>query len=331
MSIILGENLVIGVGAESTRNTAVAPESFVEGRTPTGINVEVVKALIKETKASKNASQGSEIVQRKAGGGLEFNLKSETVGYLLLSLLGKSTPSVVSGSVVDHLFEILPNNVQHPTLTFFLSQLSQQAYEYPGAVVTSLEIRTPVDDLVNATFEMMATDEDEYAGSPVSPTYSSTNYIFRPYDVEIKLAANVAGLAAADAVNLKEFNISINNNGRSQQHIGSINPTDTIAGLFEIGGSLTLDYEDATYHDIYRDGTYKAMQIKLTRSDIDLGSGNNPTLTIVLPKISFEASNPDRPIDDIVRDSFDFLAHYDETEEEVINVTLRNTIADYNA
>ena len=121
----------------------------------------------------------------------------------------------------------------------------------------------------------------------------------------------------------------INNNGRTQQNIGSITPTDIIANLLEITGSLTLDYEGDTYHDIYKDGTYKAVQITLTRSDIDLEGGYSPEIVIQLAKVSFEASNPDRPIDDIVRDSFNFVAHYSDSDSEAINITVQNTIADY--
>jgi len=331
MALIRGEDLNVGVGVEnpSTRGINVVAQKWVPGRAPAGVNVEVVKTLIKETKASGIMSQGSEVVQRKAIGGLEFNVKSESIGYFLKSLLGKCTTSVVAGSVNSHLFEILLNSPQFPTLTMLLSQPDHQDYEYPGALIKSLEIRTPVDDLANGTLEMVAWDEEE-SGETQTPTFASTDYIFRNYDVEIKIAANLAGLAAAEALATKEFSLNIANNGKENQPIGSITPTDTLAGLLEIGGNIVLDYEDDTYHDLYMAGTYRAMQITLTRSDIDIGGGSNPTITIQLARVSFETSNPDRPIDDIVKDGFTILAHYSDTDSEAINITVVNTVEDYD-
>lgn len=331
MSLLRGESINVGVGVEnpSARNTNVAAQGWVPGRAPSGINVEVVKTLIQETKGKGVSSQGSEIVQRKASGPLEFNLRSETIGYWLKSLLGSCVTSTVSGSVKSHAFTLLESNPHFPTLTVILAQTNMQDYEYPGALCRSLEIRTPIDDLANATAEIIAVDEEE-SGDTETPSFNATDYAFRPQDVSIKIAANIAGLEAAQAIQVKDLSIAIKNNAHDRQHLGSITPTDTIAGLLEITGNIVLDYEGKTYHDLHKAGTYKALQITLTRSDIDLGLGNNPTITIQLAKVSFEASSPDRPIDDIVKDSFDFQAHYDATNDEAINVAVKNTVADYD-
>ena len=241
--------------------------------------------------------------------------------------MGKCTTAAVYGTVNSHTFEVLPNDPQFPSISLGLSQPGQQDYGYNGVLVQSLEIRTPVDDLVNATIEFAARDEAEHAN--YTPSFETTDYLFRPYNVEIKLAANLAGLGAASALNMKEFSLSMANNGRPQQNIGTITPTDIIANLMEITGNLVIDYEGDTYHDLFKDGTYRAMQITLTRSDIDLEGGYNPSIIIQLAKVSFEGSNPDRPIDDIVRDSLNFTAHYSSDDSEAINIVLQNTVADY--
>lgn len=331
MSLLKGSDLTIGVGMEnpSARGTFVDPQVFIPGRTPSGINVEVTKTLLKETKPGGIKSQGSVVVQRKAVGDLEFNLRSETIGYLLKSLLGSSTPSVVSGSIKDHLFEVDPEDPQYPTLSLALAQAgSFQDYGYQNALVNMLSFSVPIDDLANNKVGFIATDESEK--SAFTPTYSDTDYFFRPQDVSFKIADDVSGLAAATPVPLKELSLDIKNNGRAQQHIGSLTPTDNIALALEITGSLKLDYQDDTYHDLYKDGTYKAMRITFVRSDIDLGTSHYPTITITLAKVSFEASKPDRPLDDIVKDGLDFTAHYDDDEEEAINVVVRNTVTDYD-
>ena len=53
MAYILGESVNIGLGVESTRGTAVSPQAWIAGRTPTGVRPVVDKVLVAETKGSR--------------------------------------------------------------------------------------------------------------------------------------------------------------------------------------------------------------------------------------------------------------------------------------
>lgn len=330
MAYIKGEDINLGIARETVRGTPEAPATFIAGRTPTGVRLVVDKTPIRETRGGGMSSQGSVPVMKRAEGDLEFNVKNGSIGYLLLSLLGQVN-SAANGDAYSHVFTILTGNPQHPTLTLALSQLGMQDYRYKKAIVTSLEIRTPVDDLVNATASFVGVDEE--AVSDFTVAFPSTDHYFRHYDVTIKMAANVAGLAAASAMSVKEFSISMVNNGRVNQNIGELNPGDVLGIMHEITGSLVLDYTDETYHDIYAGEEYRAMQITMKRTDVELDDVDdtiNPEVTIVLPKVSFTNNEPDRPIDDIVSQGIEFMAHYDEDESKGIEVTIVNEIANYN-
>lgn len=330
MTLMTGDKINIGFGIEnpSARGTIVAAQGWIPGRTPTGVDVQLSKVLLKETRASGVMSQGSEIVQRFAQGSLEFNLRSETLGYLLKSLLGSCNSSVVSGSYMKHAFTLQANNPQFPTLSLSLAQAASfQDYAYKNALVKSLEIKTPVDDLVNATAEFLASDEDAVSAHVVD--FSDTDYLFRPQNVTIKVAADVSGLAAAVAINAKEFSLTIDNSAIAQQHIGSLTPTDVIAGLLDVGGSLSIDYTGTTYHDLFKAGTYRAIEITLERTDIDLGSGKTPKMVITLPRISIEKLEQTRELEGLVIDNIEFKAHYDADAEYAITADLYNTVVDY--
>jgi len=331
MPILRGEDLNIGIGLEGVRGSFVEPQAFIPGRTPTGVMLEVKKALLKETRSSGAMSQGSEVVSKEVVGNLEFNLKSETIGYLLKSLLGKLTTTTSEGTAKNHKFELALCNPQFPTLSLALAQCGAfQDYGYNNVMVKSLEIKTPVDDLVNATVEFVGSDESEQTG--FSLAFEDSDLIFRPGDVSIKIADDVAGLTSAVAVNAREFSLVVNNNARAQYGLGSVAPTDAVAGLLEVSGDLTLDYESEDYHDIYVAGEYKAMQIVIQRADVLLGSTTkHPTITITLPKVSIEKNEQDRPIDDLVKDKISFVAHYDTDEEKVVEVNVINEVASYEA
>lgn len=331
MPKLLGENVVLGVGLESSRGTGVAPQIFIPARAPSSITPVVEKALIKETRQTRIASQDSELTQTRAEGDIEFNLRYRSIGYLLKSLLGSVASGAVSGQsgAYDHVFSVDNDEPQAPTLTVALAQAARQHYEFAGAVVRSLEINVPLDDVVNCVANLLGPKFAEHADYTV--TDDSADKYFRQYDTEVKIATNVAGLGAATALKLKELGLSINNNGRPEQNIGSLPAEDVYSMLFDIEGSFALDYADDTYHDLFATGAYRAMQIKFTRTDTTIGASTNPSMTIVLPKVSFESYNPNRPIDDVVRDELGFRAHWDSAQNKAIEITLRNTLASYVA
>lgn len=333
MPYLLGESVNLGVGGESAaaRGTGVTPSVWIPARTPSGIRVVQDKALLRETRASGVMSYASEVVEKRAEGDLEFNLRSTSIGWIFQSLFGSSASvakSAPNASVYDHTFNVLLNNPQHPTLTLGLRQPGIQDYEYPMATVNSLEIRTPVNDLVNATVGFIAKNEAEHAAYTVSFSDTVDRY-FRNQDVTIKMASAVAGLAGATAMSVKDFSLSINNNARPNRTIGSTTPSDILALLMEITGSMTLDYTSKTHHDVYTAGTYQAMSITFTRSDVTIGTSANPTIVITLPKVSFEELSPERPLDDIVTDTIGFTAHYDATEAYAIRAVVSNLQTTY--
>lgn len=331
MAYLKGEDVNLGVARETVRGTPETPSQWIPGRTPTGVRQIVEKAPIRETRGTGIGSQGSVVVQKRAEGDLEFNVRNNSIGMLFLSLLGTVNTSAAGTGAYSHVFTVQTGNPQFPVLTLGLSQLGQQDYEYTRCLVTSLEIRTPVNDLVNATVSFVGASEATHAD--YTPAFVSTDHYFRHYDVTIKLASNVAGIAGASALKVKEFSLAIVNNGRVNQNVSELNPGDVLAVLHEITGSLRIDYQDETFHDLYADGSYRALQISMVRTDIDIDSGGgtqNPTVTILLPKVSFESRDTDRPIDDIVSDTLEFTAHYDETETKAIQVTVVNNIANYN-
>lgn len=326
MPFIKGEDINLGIARETVRGTPETPSIFVAGRTPTGIRQIVEKTTIKETRGTGMASQGAVMVQKRSEGDIEFNVKNGSIGYILLSLLGNISTGT-DGSGYNHTFSILTGNPQYPTLTLALSQLGKQDYEYAKCLVSSLEIRTPVDDLVNATANFIGISEDTHTDYTVA--FPSTDHYFRHYDVTIKIATTTAGLAAAPALAVKEFSLSIANNGRVNQNIGELNPSDVLALMQEISGSLKIDYEDETHHDIYAAEAYRALQITMVRSDVVISSGVFPKIVVTLPKVSYKDLGMDRPIDDIASQDIEFEAHYDETTASGGTVVVTNEIANY--
>jgi hypothetical protein len=333
MAYLFGEHIQLGMGVESTRGTGVAPQAWIPARTPTGIVAVVDKVQVKETRNSGISSQGSETVQTRAEGDLEFNVRNTSIGWILKSLLG-DVNSVAASGATTHTFTRQTSGVQHPSLTLALAQTGFQDYEYPLAVVSSVEFRTPVDDLVNATANFIATGENTH--SNFTPAFDeSTDSYFRNHDVTFKFAADASGLDAAQGVCIKEFSLSVANNARPNQCVGSSTPNDIFTLMTEISGNFVVDFEDpANYYDLFKASTKQAMRIEMERTDLpELGSGSGlyPKVQIDLHNVTFDGYSPDRPLDDIVTEGIDFMGHYDETDGEAITIVLQNEQTDYDA
>lgn len=322
----------MGVATEGTRNSFTSPADFIPGRSPSGIQVQTEKTLIQETRGSGMNSQASEIVREWAEGDLEFNVRSETIGYILYSLFG-SVSSAEDGSdtgVYHHTYSIKANSPLFQTLSLALAKEEAnsnfQDYGYVGSVVSSLELETPVDDVVNATASFMATEETEQ--SDFSPAYQDADKLFNHRDAKIELADSVGSLGG-NGQDLKEFSVTIENGAERNDLIGSDHPEEILAKIVEVTGSLSADYEDETFHDIYTGGNYKAMRITMTRSDVTIGSSSNPKLELTMPKVSFEGLDNDRSIDDIAMEDVDFTAHYDSGEGYGVEAVLTNEVTSY--
>ena len=329
MAYLSGEKILLGLGLEQVRGTAVDPQVWIPARAASTIASIVEQVQIKETRGSGISTDGSEVTTIRAEGDLEFNVRVNTIGYILRSLLGQVSSSTDQGATT-HIFSRSNLGPQFPSLTLALSQPGQQSYAYPLAIVSKLELRTPIDDLVNATVSFMA--KSESAHPAYSPVWTTDDVYFRSHDVVISFADDLSGLNAAQGVCIKEFAFTIANNARPNLCLGDINPGDILTLITELSGSFKTDFEGVEeYYDVFKAAGRKAMRIKMVRDDLaPIGtSGKYPTLQIDLASVTFTGYKADRPLDDIVQENIDFMAHYSEDDGEAITVTLINGTGDY--
>ncbi len=325
-----GENVNIGIGVQSNRDTHAASQFWLPGRTPSGIKPVLEKVLLKETRGTAVASQGSLITQARAEGDLDHNLRANSLGAILKSLLGTVVSAAVNGQsgAYDHTFSLL-NNAQHPMLTLNLVQPGYQAYRYVKTLATKVELDFPVNDIANCKTSFISQSEIAHDGY-AAPDYTgidTNDPFFMTYQVIVQIGNTTASLST---VLTKALKIDINNGGKPNQNISEYYPGDIRSMLLSITGSIEIDYQDATWHNIFTAGTYQAMRIIATRSDISIGLNTNPTMTLTFPKVSFEGYDPNRSLEGITTDKINFVAHADPSSgNSAISVVLRNTTTDY--
>nr|MDD4609457.1 hypothetical protein [Bacteroidaceae bacterium] len=94
-------------------------------------------------------------------------------------------------------------------------------------------------------------------------------------------------------------------------------------------GSLTRNFIDTTFKALSLSDTSKYVQITI-EGDADLGSGVHPKITILLNKVQFSNQAISGGSDELVEETIDFKAFFNETDSEIGTVTLVNLTSEYN-
>ncbi len=334
MPILRGEDVIMMVGSETARGTAVVPTMSVPGRSPSGIRPIQDRVAIKETRGFKLATSAEEIIQKRAEGDFEMNVRVNSIGFFLKSLLG-SLSSVAkiapNAAVFDHTFRLLEDTPEHPSLTFGLHQKNIQDYTYRLGGVSKMEFELTPTDLIMAKLALGAAAEAEknpaYAPDFTTAIHTGDHH-FRHQDVTIKIAANVAGLGAAPALKVKSLNLTLDNGLRPDQNVTELNPGNMLVTEVKFEGKFELDYQDKVLHDLFDTNANRALQILMVRSDITIGTSANPSVLITFPRITFNNWEPSRPIEEVVREALSFTVLQSPTEQ-AIEIVTSNLITTY--
>jgi hypothetical protein len=322
MGKIIGRQEEVGLGLESVRGTVVVPTKFMR-KTVFSVLPKIEQVIDESVRNVLGESEGARITKKWWEGALEGNLDVDGIGYFLKNLLGTVNSTVVSGAVKSHAFTFL-ESIEHPTLTIVRKDSAIRQEAYSGAVVSSLEIDATPEKIVSYSAEFIAFATGANA---TSPTYSATNYDFIGRDYTVKIADTEAGLAGASAIIVKGVNIKINNSPINDFNLGSYNPV-TYNGPFVVDIEINKNFEDTTYEDLWKAGTYKYMSITIEGEAI-LATTYKPTITFVLNRtriMDWERSSDNSAL---AEEKLSVKAFYNNTDSEQVAVTVQNLTATY--
>lgn len=329
MTLVRGESIAMGVGVEGTRGTFAAAQDYMRTREPVTAQTVVDKVDIRETKVTGLNTQGQEVVREAVEGEAQFNMRYRTIGYILKSLLGGVSSATEAGesAVYRHTFTLDPAVLQ-PTLSLSLARGDHPHKQVLGAIISSLSLNFPVDDVVNGTASIMGREEVDT--SDFTPAFASDDYLAPHQMVTVKVASDVSGLSGASALVLTSSEVEINRESSEKRSISSVHPVDHKAGLLQVTGTLDFEKEDDTYRDLAISNASRALQFSVINTAKTIGSAANPEVTITLPNVTFTTSE-ERPIDNVVTEQLSFTAHYDDSEASGITVSLVNEKENYDA
>ena len=324
MATFLGRQTVIGVGRETTRGTAVAPSHWVRWN---DLDFKpMAETVLNDSAMGLVEKNNDSAVTKKWGEGtLGGKVTNEAFGMILYGALGACNTLAngdASGIVYDHTFTVQQSN--SPTTLTIAREDGVDDEDFARATVSSLELTMEAGDYLRFSSTFMS--ELGVVGTNTAAFVEENEYIMP--DAVVKMANDVSGIAGASAIAVETLSLTLERSAEPYFAAGDIGVTDIHIGAVEVTGEIELRYEDATYKDLaITNDTKQAVNIEITSSDT-IGTAANPSMVIELPKCNLEWS-PTISIDEVVKQTVSFTAHYDIAETKMIDVVLTNLTTSY--
>jgi len=311
MSKYIGRLVNLGLAREATRGTITAPTYWLP-------KSQMNYGVIGEAAQAYKALEWSE-------GTFETELNDKAFGLLLYSAFGTCSSSGVSDSAYTHTFS-LQNDNQHDSLTLTIAD-PDRTDSFGLCMLDSMEINIVPDEIVMVSANFKG--RSGRAQASATPSYTAFNK-FLGRHASVKIASVVGGLAGASAISLKSFKLTVNKNTMLNNVLGTVWPEDILNQKFEITGEMELDLDDQTYRNLMLDGSYRAMRLNLTNSDVLIGATSRPDFKLDLARVHFEGWERMSANDEIVTQKITFRALYDVTTTSIVHsCTLINNVVSY--
>ena len=317
MSKFIGRRVNLGLAREASRGVGVAPTFWIP-KSVISFDDKITKA--RSSLSYGNIGAGNQALKALefAEGSVEMDVLDKSFGLILYSIFGTLSTAGPTDSAYTHTFS-LANTNQHTSLTFTIDEPNDDNdLTFELAMIESVTITIVPDDVVKATVNFMSKASVPGSVETWEVSYSAENK-FLGRHLTFKLATDTSGLAAASNISVKSLTLNFNKNLIRDDVCGTVSPKDILNQNFTIDGSVELTYEDRSYRSLMVDGSYRAVRIQLTNTDVTIGAATNPSFKIDLSRVDFEAWEAMRPNDEIAMQSINFIANYDLTNENVVN------------
>lgn len=296
----------LGIATESTFNTYVAPDHFVEF-TSESIN------YTKNAVVSNGLRAGGVLprIQRRvvtttgASGALNIDLASRGIGLLLAHCMG-SFPSKVGGGFTFTLGD--------PSTKSFTAQVGVPKFDgtidpktITGAKVTDWTLAVPNAGLATLSINVDAAGFTRSTGL-ATPSYSTAGSVFQFAGAAIKVGGSTVAYVS-------DFNLTVSNSLKTDRYtIGNagLKREQIVNGFRAVSGTLNAEFIDTTAYAAILADTTSSLQLTLT-------SGSE-VLDITLPAIKFEGDAPQVGGPETIMQALNFTAFDDGTNQPLTMV-----------
>jgi len=327
MSKFIGRRCNLGVALEATRGAYTDPTYFSPF---SQVSFDQKTDFVQSEQGLGKIEEFSEhyVVGQKAEGSISSNLYDKAIGAFLKALLGACSSAAAAGeaAVYEHTFSLSQTN-QHSSLSVYFDD-PNGAYLFPMAMIDSFTINVKPNDFVSYEIELKSRGGRGWSNK--TKNYTSLGKQFLAQHVSVKVAANIAGLAAATALDVKSLTLKFAKNAEIENALGTVQPIDVVNQQFNITGEIVIDRSDDTFRNYMIAGTQKSVQINFLHPDT-IGNAENTELNMQFPKVHFHEWEKDTDLNKINEETIPFTCYADfpNALAAISTCVLTNTIASY--
>jgi len=302
----VGRRAEFGVAVEATRGVMEVPTHWVPYNS-ISFDDKATVVVTEEGFGNIQDAENSHVTKRYAEGEVTGSLYDKALGVFLAALFGQS-PTSGAGPPYTHTYTLLDNNA-HKSLSLFVQDPNGQTI-FPLSMINSFTISVEPEGLVMYTINFRSASGEDWAVQ--SPVYTSLGEQFLAQHLNLKIEDDITALdASSDEVKVRSFEITFEKNLTDWDDLGSstVTPGDILNQQFGVSGTIELAYIDREYRNYYLKDTSQAVEMLFLR-DAD------HSLKMQFPLVQFQTWEPNKGLDDIATQTFEFKAMYDSANEQ---------------
>ena len=328
MTVAIGSGLgsQLGLAAESTYGTYVAPTRFLE------FTKEYLK--LKKTTAVSGGLAAGRLVdlstrrvvpQREGGGSIELEVTNKSMGLLLQALMGTTVTPVQQGATAAYLQTHTLADTAGKSLTIQkgVPQTSGTVskYSFLGSKVTSAEFSCEAGGMLTASYEFDAKDVDE-TSTLASPSYPSlAPFHFAQMAVKTGAYGSEAALDGVRKLSVKiERGLAVDRFYAGQ---AGLKKEPISNDKVKISGALEADFTGTTLTALFNSDAATSLVWEFTGALI--ASTYYETFRVTLPAIFIDDEPPKVEGPEVVRTTFNFTGLFDGTNQSKIEYISTDT------
>lgn len=328
MAKIIGTEVNLGIGIESTPGTAVSATFFPKWL---DFSMQAVseKAHFMSQRGLRNESSNSMIRRKYAQGSVSIVPDIEAAPYFFSLALGSKASATAAGETIvyEHTFTVQNAGASMKTATILAEQGAIETTRYANCVVDALNIEVS-DSYAKMSADIIGAFPD--TGTVTESYTQQTEFAY--HNMTAKFGTSLANAAGQSATPLKSFKLNIANNVKLDDAFLSGQNTPVaggfIAGRLKVTGSYSLHFSDTTELAKYKANTKNAMLVSFQGAAI--GNAETEEILIKLGRLVLTKPPMEYKLDGLVILNQEFQVEYDSTDKEItVVVTNLNTGSNY--
>ena len=315
-----------GVKKETTWGTAVTVDTFFEYDSESlSIDRTYIDSGGLRAGRTFRPSGRTRGTVRAAGGDVSLQFPTKKGGFFLDQMVsGTITPvQVASTTAYNSTFNIgasLPEKSFTAQVNKPATSAGDVAFTYPGCKLQSAAFNLEQGGILQSTFGVVAKDETTPATTPAGAALATATYVSGSDSwahQDITLTVNGSPAAAITAVNWTWEQPRAAGRFFLDGSGTQANPFSN--GYGDITGTLSGEWYDATYYNLFRGDTFFSLVVTLTHPTA-IESGHFPTWTNTFAAIQFRGSSPQVGGPDILTQDIPFVVRDNGTNAPWVSI-----------